>query len=185
MSQLTKKAIIQSFVGLLNQMPLDKITVKDIVDDCGVNRGTFYYYFQDIYALLEEVFDSETQKVADAAAEYPDWTDGFLQALSFVRENKRAVYHVFHSIDRALLEKHLCRVVGEVMQAAVRTRAEGVPVTEEDICLISDAYTYTLVGVLLAWLQDGMRGELEDKVRRLSFLMDDAVRVALDRAAGR
>ena len=61
MSQLTRKAIVQSFIKLLNEMPLDKITVKDIVDDCGVNRGTFYYYYQDVYALLEEIFATETQ----------------------------------------------------------------------------------------------------------------------------
>ena len=40
MSQFTKKAIIDSFVKLLNKTSLDKITVKDIVDDCGVNRNT-------------------------------------------------------------------------------------------------------------------------------------------------
>ena len=62
MSQITRRAIIQSFLKLLNQSPLDKITVRDIVDDCGVTRSTFYYYFEDIYALLEEVFRQETDK---------------------------------------------------------------------------------------------------------------------------
>ena len=38
-SQLTKKAIMASFVRLVNKTPLDKITVKDIVEDCGVNRN--------------------------------------------------------------------------------------------------------------------------------------------------
>ena len=42
MSQLTKKAIMESFVKLLNERALDKIKVKDIVEDCGINRNTFY-----------------------------------------------------------------------------------------------------------------------------------------------
>ena len=50
MAQFTRTAIVNSFIRLLNEKPLDKITVKDIVDDCGVNRNTFYYHFQDIYA---------------------------------------------------------------------------------------------------------------------------------------
>ena len=41
MAQFTKQAIINSFLKLLEEMPLDKITVKDIVEDCGVNRNTF------------------------------------------------------------------------------------------------------------------------------------------------
>ena len=53
MPKFTKTAIMQSFVKLLDSTPFDRITVKDIVDDCGVNRNTFYYNFEDIYALVD------------------------------------------------------------------------------------------------------------------------------------
>ena len=55
MSKFTKQAIYASFLKFLNEKPLDKITVKDIVDDCGINRKTFYYYFQDMYDLAREM----------------------------------------------------------------------------------------------------------------------------------
>ena len=55
MPSFTKKAIVASFLQLIGKKPFDKITVRDIVDDCGINRNTFYYYFQDIYAVLEEI----------------------------------------------------------------------------------------------------------------------------------
>ena len=48
MLQLTKKAIVNSFIKLLNEKPLDKITVKNIAEDCGINRTTFYYHFRII-----------------------------------------------------------------------------------------------------------------------------------------
>ena len=51
MAGFAKKAIRDSFIKLLNERPLSQITVRDIVDDCGVNRNTFYYYFQDISQL--------------------------------------------------------------------------------------------------------------------------------------
>ena len=63
MSQLTKRAITESFMKLINQVPFDKITVKDIVEDCGVNRNTFYYHYSDIYALLDEILENETKRV--------------------------------------------------------------------------------------------------------------------------
>ena len=44
MTQFTSKAIEESFIRLLNERPLDKITIKDIVDDCGISRNTFYYH---------------------------------------------------------------------------------------------------------------------------------------------
>lgn len=57
MANFTKKAIRDSFVKLLNEKPLKQITVRDIVEDCGVNRNTFYYYYQDLPQLLESVIN--------------------------------------------------------------------------------------------------------------------------------
>ena len=57
MASPTKQAIVASFVHLVAKKSPDKITVRDIVDDCGVNRNTFYYYFQDIYAVIEALCD--------------------------------------------------------------------------------------------------------------------------------
>ena len=43
-----RDAIMESVLKLLEERPLSKITVKDIVDECGINRNTFYYHFEDI-----------------------------------------------------------------------------------------------------------------------------------------
>ncbi|MGE5632222.1 MAG: hypothetical protein ACM3TR_14160 [Caulobacteraceae bacterium] len=51
-SMITKKALANSLKKLMKSLPLNKISVKNIVDDSGLNRQTFYYHFQDIYDLL-------------------------------------------------------------------------------------------------------------------------------------
>lgn len=55
MANFTKKEIKNIFIKLLNQKPLNKISVKALVDGCGVSRNTFYYYYEDITALLEDI----------------------------------------------------------------------------------------------------------------------------------
>lgn len=62
MSQTTKRALAASLKKLLSDKPLDKITVTDIAEDCGVNRQTFYYHFQDIYDLVEWIYTSEAHR---------------------------------------------------------------------------------------------------------------------------
>ena len=52
MSVQTEKALAESLKKLLAKKTLEKITVKDITDDCGVNRQTFYYHFHDVYDLV-------------------------------------------------------------------------------------------------------------------------------------
>ena len=67
MKDLTKKALAESLKKILATKSLDSITVIEIAEDCGVNRQTFYYHFQDIYALLEWIFASETKQAIDKA----------------------------------------------------------------------------------------------------------------------
>ena len=57
MSTITKNALATSLKKLMNSTPLDKITVKSIVSDCGVNRQTFYYHFDGLMSI------SWTQKI--------------------------------------------------------------------------------------------------------------------------
>ena len=104
MSQRTKEAIVESFIKLLNQRPLDQITVKDIAEDCGVSRRTFYYYFQDIYQLPEELFLSETRKLLKDNTDFDSWESWFLKMMEFAFQNQKAITHIYNSVRREYLE---------------------------------------------------------------------------------
>ncbi len=68
-SQTTKRALEASLKKLLLQKPLNKITINDITEDCGVNRMTFYYHFKDIYDLVDWIMveDAATRERMGAA----------------------------------------------------------------------------------------------------------------------
>ena len=42
MTRFTERAIMDAFFELLVEKPLDKVTVADIAQRCGINRNTFY-----------------------------------------------------------------------------------------------------------------------------------------------
>lgn len=58
MSNLTTKAIKKAFFELLTKKSIDQITIKDITSRCGVSRNTFYYHYEDLTALVEEIMMS-------------------------------------------------------------------------------------------------------------------------------
>ena len=90
MVQYTKKAIAESFMELLNERPFDKISVVDIAEKCGINRNTFYYYYADVYALVDDVFRMETQRIIDENVAFTSWQEAFMQGTGFARANRRA-----------------------------------------------------------------------------------------------
>ena len=73
MSEITKKALAESLKKLLSKNKLNKITIKEITEDCGVNRQTFYYHFKDIYDLLEWIYKNEVIQEIEEKTTYETW----------------------------------------------------------------------------------------------------------------
>ena len=88
MSQITKRALEASLKQLLLTKPLDKITVTDICEDCGISRMTFYYHFKDIYDLVEWVCLEDARVALDGKKTYDTWEEGYLRIFDAVLENK-------------------------------------------------------------------------------------------------
>ncbi len=63
MANFTKQAIKAAFLELLDEKPLNKISVRDIVERCGINRNSFYYHFQDSPSLLGEIIVERTNEL--------------------------------------------------------------------------------------------------------------------------
>ena len=84
MSNYTKQALGESLKKLLSEKPLNKITVTEIVNDCGLNRMTFYYHFQDIYDLLEWVCVEDAEKALKGKSSYSNWQDGLYTDALFI-----------------------------------------------------------------------------------------------------
>ena len=78
MSQTTKRALAASLKHLLLQKPLNKITINDIAEDCGISRMTFYYHFKDIYDLVEWTCVEDGTRALEGKKTYDTWQEGFL-----------------------------------------------------------------------------------------------------------
>ena len=64
MPKNTKQQFSEALDRLLERKSLDRITVSDITDECGLNRQTFYYHFHDIYELIEWQIDCQAAAIA-------------------------------------------------------------------------------------------------------------------------
>jgi AcrR family transcriptional regulator len=146
----TKKAILESFLRLAEKKPIDKITVRDIVDDCGVNRNTFYYYFQDIYAVLEDLCRSVVNRIP-AELSLPATMRVFLETIAgFAAKYPHAAKSLSLSLGFEGLERYFATDLdGLVMDCAVRER-KSVP-SQIEIAMLRHA----ILGLCLDVLKDG------------------------------
>ena len=178
MAEFTKRALEESLKRMLMKKPVNKITINDITEDCGVNRATFYYHFKDIYDLVEWSCEEDSKRAADGNTTYDTWEQGFLNIFYAIEENKPFILNVYHYVSQEQITQYLYRVVYRLIKDVVEECAEGMSVREEDKKFIADFYKFAFVGIILDWIRNDMKTSPEQLVARISALIEgDVVRM--------
>ncbi|MCD7762514.1 MAG: TetR/AcrR family transcriptional regulator [Lachnospiraceae bacterium] len=163
MAVKTKEIIIQTVMELLNERSFTKITVKDIVERCGINRNTFYYHFRDISDVMEFVFKREMDRIMETHLEADNVFDGLVQVVELLQENRRALLHIYRSLDRAVLQHQLDVMCEYIVSNYVLKARDYIDITklpQEDQRLMRSYQKCLLMGILLDWMENGMKEEL-------------------------
>ena len=81
----TKKALAASLKKLLAHKSFSRITVTEIIEDCGLNRKTFYYHFEDIYGLLRWMLEQDLLSVILSFDLTTDYEQALTYAIDYIR----------------------------------------------------------------------------------------------------
>lgn len=181
MSQTTKRALEASLKNLLLQKPVDKITINDIAEDCGISRMTFYYHFKDIYDLVEWSCVEDAAKALADKKTYNTWQEGFLHIFEAVLANKPFIMNVYRSVSREQVEVYLYKLTYDLLISVIEEKAEGLLVREDDKKFIADFYKFAFVGIMLDWIKNDMKGEPQKIIDRLNVLIHGDITKALEK----
>lgn len=88
MQNATKYALEASLKKFLLKKPVDKITISDLTNDCGISRMSFYYHFKDIYDLVEWACFEDAAQALQGKKTHDTWQEGLMQIFEAVMENK-------------------------------------------------------------------------------------------------
>lgn len=177
MAQTTKRALEASLKKLLLKKPLNKITINDITEDCGVNRMTFYYHFKDIYDLVDWILVEDATEALEGRQNFETWSEALLDALQRIQDNRVLVLNVYRSVSREQVEQYLYKMLDPLLRMFVER--ENIPVQEEDKQFIIDFYKYALVGMVLEWVRRDMKTEPAIMAERLNTMMHGDLKRAL------
>ena len=167
MANFTRRAIKEAFLKLLNQRPLSQITVKDIVEDCGINRNSFYYHFEDLPALVEEMVGEQMQNLIQKHPTVSSVEECADAVIELVMENRRAVYHIYNSLSRDVFERHLMDGCGYIVSTYLKAEFAGKPITPADLDALIRLHKCACFGAVIDWLSGGMKDDITAFFRRI------------------
>ncbi len=177
MAKQTQKFMMSTFMQLLEGESLDKITVRDIVEECEINRNTFYYHYSDIYDLLDDVFRVETEKfMSEDVDENTTFGEEYERAARFVLKYKKAILHIYDSKKRDVLQNYLETLAFSFISRFVKKEADGYGLPDEDIDYITGFYTHAIVGNTLGWIKRKLPSGQEKFIARTAGTFNATVK---------
>lgn len=175
MASSTKEAFAAALKQMMAVKPMEKITVKDLVEICSVNRQTFYYHFDDVYDLLEWVFEEDASRVLPKEIVYDHWREDVMTFFDYLNENRVFALNVYNSNSRL----YMLRFLKERLQGCIRGFAEivceGRNIDRQDFEFIIEFYANGIIGIISQWLDLGMKPSQPSARERFLLVLENSV----------
>lgn len=176
-SMNTKKALSASLKKLMEQKKFSKITVSEIISDCGVNRKTFYYHFEDIYSLLKWTLEQETVEVLKSFDLLLNPKEAIMFVIDYVDKNKHILNCAYDSMSRDELKRFFhadfYSVIFSIIEGVERELGKTLP--PEFRGYMADFYTNALVGVLTDYFKDKRSIDREKLAEHTLFILKSSI----------
>lgn len=176
-SYQTKKALAASLKKALQKKPFSKITVSELIRDCNLNRNTFYYHFEDIYALLQWMFSEETLDVIKHFDLLTDYKAAIRFIMDYAETNAHILNCIYDSIGRDELKhffgRDFARIIGSVLDQA--EEASGEYMDPDFKNFVTLFYTEAIASILVDWLKEKEFWSREKTIDYLCRIIDDGL----------
>lgn len=173
----TKKLLAETLKELMRNKAFSKITVSEIIQTCGVNRKTFYYHFEDIYALLKWMFEEEAIEVIKQFDLLEHYEDAIRFGMNYVDKNDYIISCAYDAIGRDEMKRFFYAdfvgVVTSVIDAAA-ARLEK-PVDPDFKEYVAKFYTEAISGMLIDWAKEKDKRDREKTIQYLTAIIEAAL----------
>lgn len=170
MKTLTEQAFAQALKEIMTEKSFDKVTVTELVQRLKVNRQTFYYHFNDLYDLLEQIYISDGEQMIGDNRTDDSWEKGMLAIFRYIQENKAFVCNTYYSVNRNYLEHFLYDRAYELIKPVLEEKKLNL--TQEEVEFRVHFYKYGLVGFILDWIDSGLQENPKQLAQRIYQLLE-------------
>lgn len=168
----TKKTLATSLKKFMSIKPLSKVTVSEIITDCGVNRKTFYYHFEDIYSLMKWMLEQEAIEVVKQFDLMVDYEDAIRFVMDYVDANKHILNCAFDSMGREELKRFFYADFIGIMRLVIDgiEKELALKISEDFKTFLCGFYTEAVAGILIDWFRDRTVRDRDETIQYISLV---------------
>lgn len=168
----TKRALAASLKKLLAHKSFSRITVTEIIEDCGLNRKTFYYHFEDIYALLRWMLEQDLLTVILSFDLTENYEQALVYALDYIEKNQQLLYCIFHTFGHDEMKHLFYRDFAQLVNSIIcgSEKKLGLYLDEDFHKFLECYYTGALAGILVAVFEKAYVADRQQLIDNISLI---------------
>ena len=164
-SEKMKYKLANGMKELLVHTPVDKITVKQIVDQCDVTRPTFYRHFKDKYDLINWYFDRILLESFQHMGEGKTAYEGLVNKFHYIEEEKLFFKAAFRNDDQNCLRDHDFQLILRFYENQIQAKTkQPIP---ENLHFQLEMYCQGSVYMTTQWVLGDMKKRPEKMAENL------------------
>lgn len=177
----TKLILANSLRDLMKKKPLDKIKIREIVENCNLNRQTFYYHFQDLYALVEWMYKFDGKEIIDATYENNDVVATGKAMLEYVEAHREELAAVTESKAEIYFFDFLRNGISKCFEVLIDKISKGMKISKEYKNFLAGFYTSAVIGIVDEWIKmpESNRLTTDEVFEMLNLVFDGTIKLAL------
>lgn len=176
MSHRTKAALAAALKQAMAKKPLSKITIRELIEACDINRQTFYYHFSDIYDLVKWTYKQDADALINGRKNVLLWQDGLLQLLHYLDDNRAVCLCALRSIGREHIHQMLYSDLYDLIHQTIADMGKelNIPAEQKDehIDTLTQFCIASLIGTMECWLD----GTIVKTPEELAAFADNMIR---------
>lgn len=181
-TQMTKTILAESLKKLMSVRSFDHITIKDITDEAGFIRPTFYNHFKDKYDLVEWIFQEEVILPTKQLFQMGMHREGIRLMLVTMEKEKdfylRAAKIEGQNSFRQIVFESISNLIYEVLKKKTENKEETSILFSP--LILSEYYANAETFLLFKWIENGMRVSADEMEKihsiLISFSFEDVVK---------
>ena len=150
-----KYRLAEAMKTCMRTMPVEKITVKEIVQECGTTRQTFYRYFLDKYDLINWYFDKILLESFEHMGEGKTVYDALVKKFTYIQEEQTFFAAAFRYDEQNSLRQHDFELILAFYENLICEKTGKFP--EENVLFLLEMYCNSSIYMTVKWLLGGMQ----------------------------
>lgn len=151
----TKYRLAKSIQQCMETTPVDDITVRQIVEQCGLTRQTFYRNFLDKYDLINWYFDKLLAESFVHMGKGETVYDGLIRKFDFIKEEQVFFSAAFRSDDQNSLKQHDFEEIFAFYSNLIEKKTGTPP--DNEMRFLLELYCQGSIYMTVKWVLGGMK----------------------------